>query len=234
MTTIQGAGGGGSNRNSRNRTRDFSGIPADRQSMFEQRFSDLDRRAQDIDAQRALDRETYDRGMLATQQAQETAMQGARTSALMPVYSMQAQTGLAGVYSGGQNQAASQASMLGQTRAAQLGSSFADRLVQMEQQQAEREAARDREMSDVAAAKTELEGQVLDDIDQNIQTDMEGLRKQNYMDVDYFTALMRRAENTSGRAREAYLAAARDIYQSDTLTQYMYDSDEMRRAMGVG
>lgn len=208
--------------------RDFSGMPQDQESIFQQRFQDIDRRRRDIEQARAANLQAYEAGMGEIAGARDTAMQGARASSLMPVYSMMGQSGLAGQYSGGQAQAASQASMQGATRAAQLGATFADRIAQMQAQQAEQQRQFDTQLSDVEAAKTQLEGEAMAAVDQGIQTDMQGLREENFLDVDYFEALMRRAaeQQPGSRQQKAYLLAARDILQSDFLTRQKYGRNQ--------
>jgi hypothetical protein len=212
--------------------RDFGGMTADDQALFEQQFADIDRRRQDIDAAQQRQQAAYQTALGEVQGARDVSMQGARTSSLMPVYSMMGQSGLAGAYSGGQAQAASQASMQGATRASQLGATFADRLAQMATQQAEQERQFDTQRTDVETAKTQLEGQAMTKVDQSVQDDMTGLRDANYLDVEYMEALLRRAAALPpGRARDQYLTAARDIFQADTFARVRYGNNPQVRGM---
>tara|TARA_R110000744_G_scaffold166446_2_gene283598 strand:+ start:9522 stop:10196 length:675 start_codon:yes stop_codon:yes gene_type:complete len=208
--------------------RQFDGMAADEQAVFEQRFADVDRRRTDINAARTRNQAAYGSAMTGITGARDVGMQGARTSAMMPVYSMQAQSGLAGAYSGGQTQAASQASMQGATRASQLGATYADRIAQMEMQNAEAERGYDTQLTDVESAKSGLEAEAMSSVDASVQADMEGLRDANYMDVKYVEALMRRAASLppGSRARVAYMQAARDLIQSDYLSREKYAGNE--------
>ena len=65
------------------------------------------------------------------------------------------------------------------------------------------------------------------DIDKNVQDDMTALRDANYMDYSYAEALLRRARDLppGSRSRIAYLSAARDIIESDTLAGRMFGKD---------
>ena len=211
-----------------NEFRRFSGMTASDEAAFEQRFADVDRRRTDIEAARGRNQAAYGSAMTGITDARDVGMQGARTSAMMPVYSMQAQSGLAGAYSGGQTQAASQASMQGATRASQLGATYADRIAQMEMQNSEAERGYDTQLTDVETAKSGLEIEAMTSVDSAVQTDMEGLRDDNYMDYKYAEALLRRALELPrrSRARIAYLTAARDIIQSDALAKQFYGDDE--------
>ena len=57
-------------------------------------------------------------------------------------------------------------------------------------------------------------------VDQDISDTKKGLREENWVDKNYFVALLQAAQNASGRKRAALIAEARRIWQSDTLTRY--------------
>lgn len=201
--------------------RDLDGLPQDRQSMFEQRFADIDRRRRDLEAMRSREGETYSSGRSLMEGARDTAVGGAETAALMPVYSMMGKSGLAGAYSGGGTQAASQAAMQGAIRAGQVGSTYADRLVQMDREQMQRESEMDAQASTIEEQKTILEKEAFEEVDAGIEADIQGMRDENYMDINYVGALLNAAKDAprGSRARLAFLDQARRIAQDDWATR---------------
>ena len=201
--------------------RNIGGLPVDQHSQFEQRFADIDRRRRDLEARRNREMFAFDEAQQQLQGAQRDSIRGAEASALMPVYSVMGRTGLAGAYSGGATQAAAQGAMQGALRGAQVRSTFADRVAQQEMSLAQRESELDTMATDIEVAKTALDEEAVAAVDQSIADTSKGLREENWMDVNYFQALLDEAARhpAGSRQRNAFIDLAQRVADADTTTK---------------